>query len=89
MLPKRRSDLETRTVDGELVILDLRGGSVHRLNATATNIWHDCDGVSTAADIAARLAARFHIEPAEVIGDVTAALAELEQLGLIVDASTA
>ena len=83
MLPTRRTDLETRIVDEEVVILDLANGNVHRLNATASLVWNDCDGHSTVADIAARLAARFQLTPDDVIADVTIALADLERLGLL------
>ena len=84
MLPTRRSDLETRTVDEEVVILDLANGNVHRLNATASLVWNDCDGQRTVTDIATRLAARFHLTADDVISDVTAAITDLEQLGLLV-----
>jgi len=83
MLPMRRADLDTRTVDGEVVILDRAKGVIHRLNATASCIWHDCDGKSTATEIATRLAARVQSTPDEVLGDVIDAIANLERLGLL------
>lgn len=87
MLPTRRSDLETRTVDEEVVILDLANGNVHRLNATASLVWNHCDSRSTVADIAARLAARFQLTPDDVMNDVAAAIADLERLGLLKEGS--
>lgn len=83
MRPLRRSDLVTRTVDGEIVILDLANGAVHRLNATASCIWNDCDGKSTATEIAIRLAATVQSTPDEVLGDVIAAISSLDRLGLL------
>ena len=83
MRPLRRSDLVTRTVDGEIVILDLANGAVHRLNATATSIWNDCDGKSTALEIATRLGATVQRRPDEVIGDVSDAIGSLQRLGLL------
>jgi hypothetical protein len=83
MLPTRRSDLVTRTVDGEVVIFDRAGGYVHRLNATASRIWNDCDGRKTASDMASGLAASVGVQPAELLDDVNEALASFERLGLL------
>ena len=83
MPPTRRSDLVTRVVDGEVVILDRARRNIHRLNATASFIWSDCDGKSTASDIATHLAASFESTPDEVLGDVVEAIANLERLGLL------
>lgn len=83
MLPTRRSDVVSRVVDGEVVILDRPTGNVHRLNATASLIWDHCDGASTPADIAAHVAAHFDRTPDQVLGDVMETLANLEKLGLL------
>ncbi len=83
MLPLRRSDLTTRTVNGETVILDRDGQKVHRLNATASRVWEDCDGTKTPEDIAASLAAVFGMDSAVVLPDVREAIASLERLGLL------
>jgi hypothetical protein len=75
----------TRTIDEEVVILDRCAGQVHQLNVTASYIWNNWDGVQSAADIAARVAGRFHAAPDTVLSDVLATVAQLEQLGLLVD----
>ncbi len=79
----RRPDLEVRIVDDEAVILDMVNGQVHRLNATATRIWHDCDGTQSPADMAANLAASFELSPDDVMRDVMETISNLEQLGLL------
>lgn len=81
----RRPGLETRTVDGEIVILDLQKGNIHRLNSTASLIWGECDGTRTASEIAMRLAEGFEIPSSQALDDVNAALAELDRLGLLVE----
>jgi len=83
MRPLRRSDLDIRTVDGELVILDRGKGAVHRLNETASSIWNDCDGSRTTTEIAARLAARVQRTPEDVLEDVIGAIGTLGELGLL------
>jgi hypothetical protein len=84
MLPTRRADLVSREVEGEVVILDRATGHVHRLNPTASFIWNQCDGASTPAEIAARLATSFDRTPEHVLGDVTTTLADLTRLGLLI-----
>lgn len=81
----RRSNLVTGTIENEMVILDLPAGHVHQLNVTASRIWNECDGVSTAAEIATRVAASFD-EPPDVqlvLQDVLNTLTEFERLGLL------
>ena len=83
MPPRSRPDVVTRIVDGEAVILDRAHGNIHRLNATATCIWTECDGKKTVAEIANRLAASFQRTPDEVLADVEETIASLERLGLL------
>jgi hypothetical protein len=83
MPPARRAGLLAREVDGEVVILDRETGDVHRLNATASFIWNQCDGKTTAAEIAARLAATFEGAPQSPLGVVVEAIADLERRGLL------
>ena len=83
MDPKRRENVIARTVGEETVILDPSGGQVHQLNASASVIWHACDGRATPDAIARRLAERFGRRPEEVLPDVTETLAALDRLGLL------
>ena len=83
MLQKRRPDLVTRTINGEVIVLDQSAGTVHHLNSTAGHIWSACDEAHSAADIAARLAGRFEEAPETVLRDVVATLADFQRLGLV------
>lgn len=85
MLPIRRSDLVTRILDGEAVILDRTAGRIHQLNATASCIWNACDGTHSPADIATHVAARFDHSADAILHDVVTTLADLQQLGLVID----
>ena len=85
VLPTRRSDVITRDLEGELIILDRAAGNVHQLNATASSIWNQCDGAHSTVEIAACVAVRFDQVPETILDDVVAALSSLRQLGLIVD----
>lgn len=81
--PVVRPDLIIREVNGELVVLDRRGGKVHQLNATASYIWHCCNGRSNPKGIAESLAERYGIEITQAEGDVEATIAKFRELGLL------
>lgn len=72
-------------IDGEVVIVDLRSGRVHHLNATASYIWQACAEGAGESDIATRLAEACDPPPpaADVARDVRDALAKFERLGLL------
>jgi hypothetical protein len=82
---KRRPDLLTRIVDGEVIILDRANGLVHQLNATASHVWNAFDEKLSAADIAAEMSRRFSDTPETVLKDVHRTIAEFERLELLVD----
>lgn len=83
MMPLRRTDLMTRLIEGEVVILDREAGKVHQLNPTAGYVWNNCDGSSTVGSIAERLAASFDVAPEMALRDVEALVQELKGLGLL------
>jgi len=82
-VPKRRSDVRVRVVDGETVVFDRRRGLIHALNPTAHFIWERCDGTATIADIAQQLAEAFGIEPQTAAADVAAFIAQLHAVELL------
>ncbi|MGE5240747.1 MAG: PqqD family protein [Bacteroidota bacterium] len=83
MIPLRRTDLITRLIEGEVVILDREAGKVHQLNPTASCVWNSCDGSSSVGSIAERLAATFDVAPEAALRDVEVLVRELESLGLL------
>jgi coenzyme PQQ synthesis protein D (PqqD) len=84
MSQARRSDLLTRVIDGEALILDRAAGKIHRLNTTASYIWNECDGRS-ASEIAVRMLAHFDTSADLVLSDIEATLADFRCLGLVHD----
>jgi hypothetical protein len=80
--PKRRSDVHVRVVDGETLILDRQGQSIHRLNPTASAIWQRCDGTATVADIADHLVRAFDVDRPRAAHDAAVLVCQLQQLGL-------
>ena len=82
---RRRTDLMTRMVDGDVIILDRAKGLVHQLNATASQVWQALEDKHSAADIAAELSRRFSDTPETVLDDVHRTIAEFERLELLVN----
>ena len=83
-LPKRAESIVVREVCDGILLLDMRAEKIHQLNATAGFIWRHCDGVASAADIAASVAQEFDVEEGTAARDVEKALSELRTLNLVV-----
>lgn len=81
--PKRRSDVSFRAVDGEIIVLDRAAKQIHQLNATASFIWHRCDGQHIIADIAEELARFFDVELDPAREAVVASVRRFSELGLL------
>jgi hypothetical protein len=81
--PKRRSDLNYRTIDGETLILDRKEGRLHQLNPTASLIWDCCDGKSNIAEIIDRLVTAYEVDSSTARKDVEEALLNLRSSNLL------
>jgi hypothetical protein len=81
--PRRRSDVNARLLEGEMVVLDRKADLVHHLNQTASFIWQRCDGHSTRQDIADQLVETFEIDPDTARASVTVTLQQFDELGLL------
>ncbi|MCC7369096.1 MAG: PqqD family protein [Chloroflexi bacterium] len=84
--PRRRSEIETATLDDHVILIDVTSGAYHTLNHTGAVIWDWCDGTHSVEEIARGLAATYGIgvELAQV--DVLHVLAQLKRAGLLEDA---
>lgn len=82
-VPKRRQDVASQLVDGEMVVLDRQRGFVHQLNSTATFVWEQCDGNHTAEQIARGMCENFAVDHSTAFHDVIQILNELEKLALV------
>jgi Coenzyme PQQ synthesis protein D (PqqD) len=82
---KRAESLVVREVCDGILLLDMEAAQIHQLNATAGLIWQHCDGVASAADIAASVAREYGVGLGVAAKDVETALSELRALNLVVE----
>jgi len=81
--PTRRPDVEWVTLDGEAVLYDPTGDSLHRLNAAATAVWAACDGRATPAEIIRVMNGTYEGSPRAIARDVPAVIDRFRRLGLL------
>jgi hypothetical protein len=83
---RRRPDVKSRLVEGEIVILDREEELIHQLNKTASYIWEQCDGQHTACEIANYVSEAFEVDESTALSDVLETLKALQSLNLIENA---
>lgn len=84
VLPVHRDDLVIQESREGATVYDPLTDHTHRLNATALEIWKQCDGGHRAADIAARLTDLFEVSLAESQKHVDRMIQELHSLQMLV-----
>lgn len=82
--PEHRDDVEVKELKGGAVVYDPRTAQKLQLNATAYEIWKQCDGSNRAADIAARLTDLFEVSLSESQKQVDRMIQELRSLQMLV-----
>lgn len=82
-LPQRRVDLEIRKVEGELLVLDRRGGKIHKFNESAALIFDCCDGRHTIDQIIDRVTQTYGAPRTAVEQDVGRTVQSFTELGLL------
>ena len=85
---KRRTGVQSRLVEGEMIVLDREHDLIHQFNKTATFIWEHCDGQQSAADIANAVCESFEVDEATATKEVIETLERLQNLELIGDDQT-
>lgn len=57
----RRDGLLFQPIDDEVIVYDTERHKAHCLNRTAAAVWEQCDGQTTVAEVARRLAHEFNV----------------------------
>jgi Coenzyme PQQ synthesis protein D (PqqD) len=86
VLPLRRADASTVTLDDNLAVYDDVGQLLILLNTSAAVVWERCDGTTTLDELVRDLAAPFPDDATDIAEDVRQTVAKLRELGLVVDA---
>ena len=71
--PRRREGLVEEVADGQTVVTNPRNDERYRLNETAAEVWHRCDGSTSTRQIAQALSSTYDV-------DLDVALDHVEQL---------
>lgn len=78
--------LAWREIDDETVIISPTESVMHELNETGSFLWKNIDGLRTAAELAAMLAAEYEVTPGTALADTEALLQQLASSKLLVPA---
>jgi Coenzyme PQQ synthesis protein D (PqqD) len=81
--PTRRPDVEWVTLDGEAVLYDPTGHTLHRLNAAATAVWAACDGTAPSDRITSAIENAYSGPPGEIARDVPVVIDRFRRLDLL------
>jgi hypothetical protein len=81
--PKPTSNVSSRIVDGEVVVLDHANERIHQLNATAGFIWSRLDGKRTIERVAAEMTQEFDVDEQRALADVRRVVAQLRSMELV------
>lgn len=82
-IPTPRADVIFQDVDGDSLILDKSGGLIHQLNATASFIWQNCDGINSIESISNILVENYSVVEQDAQRDVLAVIANFKELSLL------
>lgn len=70
-------------VDGEVIAIDLSGGSYYSLSGSGPAIWASLAAGATESEVCSSLGARFGVEPEAIRPQVGAFIAQLVESGLV------
>ena len=83
--PKRTSNLASRVLKGEAIIMNPVDSSLFSLNETATAIWEAADGRTTLQEIVEReICPRFEIDSESALRDATELVHALAEQSILV-----
>jgi hypothetical protein len=72
-----------QTIDGEVIVIDVRTGMYYNLHGTGAAIWHSIEQGHGIDEIEAELRGRYDASDEEIRGAVRELLGELEREGLV------
>ena len=82
-IPQKNDAILDRELDGETVLFNLGTNKLHSLNATASFIWQQCNGVNTMNGLVDLLAQSFAVKAEQAESDLRMLLEGMYHAGLI------
>lgn len=76
-------DVQSASMEGETVLLDLSTGRYYTLNRLGSFIWEHCNGHSSISDIHTILCDRFDVASERALDDLVALVNQLVREGLL------
>lgn len=70
LTPRPNTDAFVQEVDNEILILDRKDNKIHQLNAAASLIWKECDGLHSISDIVKTMMNNFDVSLEQAEKDV-------------------
>ncbi|MCB0231835.1 MAG: PqqD family protein [Anaerolineae bacterium] len=83
VVSKDPSQIISRKVDDEALIIHLTSGSYYSLNAVGTRVWDSIDGTRTAEDVAKIIQSEYDAEFELIETEVMSLLTDLVEEGLV------
>ena len=83
VVSKDPSQIISRTVDDEALIIHLTSGSYYSLNAVGTRVWESIDGRRTAGDVVKIIQDEYDAESKLIEAEVMSLLTDLVAEGLV------
>lgn len=83
-VPQHNPDVQSTTLDGETVLLNLSSGRYYTLNRVGTAIWERCSGHQSLQEIHAALCGRFEASSERIADDLLALVTHLGHEGLLI-----
>ena len=81
--PRRRDGVAVLRGDGETLLVDELNNTRHMLNPTAQALWELCDGSTSVEEMIDAILLLFAADRGVVRDDVTRALSQLTDVGLL------
>lgn len=82
-IPRRKTAIMDRVLDGETVLFNVSTNKLHSLNITASFIWQHCTGANTVNRLGELLGQSFSVTVEQAQADLQALLAGMYREGLI------
>jgi len=84
MFIARSSEIASRNLDGEMIIMSARDSTLFTLNEVATHIWEAADGQTSLDEIVdQRICAEFDVDRETALKDARELVQQLSQHGIL------